>query len=207
MYEKRVLLLSEGFGAGHTQAAHALAVGLRRRSSHVQTKVLELGGFLHPTLSSMIQSAYRRTIIHSPKLIGIMYRSQYKKSFNRFTQLTLHRLFYTQTAAMLKQLQPDIVVCTHPIPNAIISRLKDQNCSLSIKATECGRASSPAFLITLSAPAFPSRHPSPTQLALASAQNVDINQNDYGLSESWGESECPLRECGLGIFPVSTAYS
>lgn len=123
MYKKRVLLLSEGFGSGHTQAAHALAVGLRQRSPHVQTKVIELGGFFHPTLAPMILNAYRRTIIHSPKLVGIMYRAQYKKSLNRFTQLALHRLFYMQTATMIEQLRPDAIVCTHPIPNAIIARL------------------------------------------------------------------------------------
>jgi len=124
LYKKRVLLLSEGFGSGHTQAAHALAVGLRRRSPHVHTKVMELGGFFHPTLAPLILSAYRRTIIHSPKLVGIMYRAQYKKSLNRFTQLALHRLFYMQTATMIEQLRPDAIVCTHPIPNAIIARLK-----------------------------------------------------------------------------------
>ncbi|MEX1031551.1 MAG: glycosyltransferase [Paenibacillaceae bacterium] len=124
MDKKRVLLLSEGFGSGHTQAAHALAVGLRKRSPQVQTKVIELGGFFHPTLAPLILSAYRKTIIHSPKLVGMMYRAQYKKSLNRFTQLALHRLFYMQTATMIEQLRPDAIVCTHPIPNAIIARLK-----------------------------------------------------------------------------------
>jgi len=122
--KKRVLLLSEGFGSGHTRAAHALAVGLRRLSPQVQTKVIELGGFFHPTLAPMILNAYRRTVIYSPRLVGIMYKAQYKKSLNRFTQLALHRLFYMQTASMIKQLRPDAIVCTHPIPNAIISRLK-----------------------------------------------------------------------------------
>jgi processive 1,2-diacylglycerol beta-glucosyltransferase len=122
--KKRVLLLSEGFGSGHTQAAHALAVGLMKRSPHVETKVIELGGFFHPTLAPMILNAYRRTIIHSPKLVGLMYRVQYKKSLNRFTQLALHRLFYMQTATMIEQLRPHAIVCTHPIPNAIIARLR-----------------------------------------------------------------------------------
>jgi processive 1,2-diacylglycerol beta-glucosyltransferase len=53
-----------------------------------------------------------------------MYRTQYKRSLNRFTQLALHRLFYMQTAAMIEQFRPDAIVCTHPIPNAIIARLK-----------------------------------------------------------------------------------
>lgn len=43
--KKRVLLLSEGFGAGHTQAAYALSSSLRKLSPNVQTRVLELGSF------------------------------------------------------------------------------------------------------------------------------------------------------------------
>ncbi|MNW50345.1 Processive diacylglycerol beta-glucosyltransferase [compost metagenome] len=53
-----------------------------------------------------------------------MYRSNYKKSLNRLTTLALHRIFYTRTIQIIRQLHPDVIVCTHPIPSAVISRLK-----------------------------------------------------------------------------------
>ncbi|MFB6364354.1 glycosyltransferase [Paenibacillus elgii] len=124
MRKKRVLLLSEGFGAGHTQAAHALSDSLRLLTPEVQTRVLELGTFLHPTLAPWILTAYRKTLSTQPKLYGLMYRSQYKKSLNRFTRLALHRIFYAQAAEVIRQLRPDTIVCTHPFPSAVISRLK-----------------------------------------------------------------------------------
>lgn len=124
MRKKRVLLLSEGFGAGHTQAAYALSESLRILSSDIETHVLELGTFLHPTLAPWIFTAYRKTVMTQPKLYGLVYRSQYKKSLNRFTQLALHRLFYAQTAEVIRRLEPDAIVCTHPFPNAVVSRLK-----------------------------------------------------------------------------------
>ncbi|MFD0695525.1 glycosyltransferase [Paenibacillus sp. GCM10027628] len=124
MRKKRILLLSEGFGKGHTQAAHALSVELRQNSSEVITRVIELGAFLHPTLAPWIFSAYRRTVTSQPKLYGMLYRNQYKKSLNRVAGLALHRLFYAQTKALIKQLKPDIIVCTHPFPSIIVSRLK-----------------------------------------------------------------------------------
>ncbi|MGG1617466.1 glycosyltransferase [Paenibacillus sp. NRS-1781] len=122
--KKRVLLLSEGFGAGHTQAAYALSSSLRKLSPNVQTRVLELGSFLNPRMAPLIITAYKKTVISQPRLIGMVYRHQYKKSLNRLTTLALHRLFYTQTRNILRQLRPDLVVCTHPIPSAVISRLK-----------------------------------------------------------------------------------
>lgn len=124
MKKKRILLLSEGFGAGHTQAAHALSVSLRQLSPDVQTRVLELGSFLHPTIAPLIFDAYRKTVTTSPKLYGKLYRSQYNKSLSRLTQLALHRIFYAQTAEVINQLKPDMIVSTHPFPSAVVSRLK-----------------------------------------------------------------------------------
>lgn len=122
--KKRVLLLSEGFGAGHTQAAYALSSSLRKLSPNVQTRVLELGSFLNPRMAPLIITAYKKTVVSQPRLVGLVYRHHYKKSLNRLTTLALHRLFYTQTRNILRQLRPDLVVCTHPIPSAVISRLK-----------------------------------------------------------------------------------
>ncbi|MNM71114.1 Processive diacylglycerol beta-glucosyltransferase [compost metagenome] len=124
MQKQRVLLLSEGFGAGHTQAAYALSSSLRRVAPHVQTKVIELGSFLNPRVAPLIITAYKKTVSSQPRLVRMMYRSNYKKSLNRFTTLALHRIFYTRTIEVITQLHPDVIVCTHPIPSAIISRMK-----------------------------------------------------------------------------------
>lgn len=124
MEKKRILLLSEGFGAGHTQAAYALSSHLRKLSPNIQTKVLELGSFLNPKVAPLILNAYKRTVTNQPKLVGYMYRQQYKKPLNRLTTLALHKVFYTHTRSVVRQLHPDAIVCTHPIPSAVISRLK-----------------------------------------------------------------------------------
>lgn len=124
MQKQRVLLLSEGFGAGHTQAAYALSSSLRKVAPHVQTKVLELGSFLNPRVAPIIITAYKKTVSTQPRLVRMMYRSNYKKSLNRLTTLALHRIFYTRTIQIIRQLHPDVIVCTHPIPSAIISRIK-----------------------------------------------------------------------------------
>ncbi|WP_152395131.1 MGDG synthase family glycosyltransferase [Paenibacillus guangzhouensis] len=124
MRKKRVLLLSEAFGTGHTQAAYALAVGLKQLSPQVHTRVIELGKFLNPTVGPLIVSAYRKTVSTRPELVGKLYRNKYKKPLNRITQLALHRIFYAQAASVIRHLRPDMIVCTHPFPNIVISRLK-----------------------------------------------------------------------------------
>ena len=124
VHKPRILLFSEGFGTGHTQAAYALSSSLRKEAPNVQTKVLELGSFLNPRMAPFILTAYKKTLSSQPRLVRLMYRRNYKKSLNKFTTLALHRLFYTQAAQLIKQLHPNVIVCTHPIPSAVISRIK-----------------------------------------------------------------------------------
>lgn len=124
MRKKRVLLLSEGFGSGHTHAAHAIAAGLRKLSDQVVTRVLELGAFQHPVISSWVFSAYRRTVTMHPELYGKLYHSQSQKSLSRLKSMALHKLFYSKTQEIIQQLKPDVIVCTHPFPIIVVSRLK-----------------------------------------------------------------------------------
>ncbi|MBW4840863.1 MAG: UDP-N-acetylglucosamine--LPS N-acetylglucosamine transferase [Paenibacillaceae bacterium] len=124
MRKRRVLILSEGFGSGHTQAGHALAAGLKRMDPQIRTKVLELGSFLNPTVAPLILSAYRMTVNTSPALVGLFYRHKYEKPVGRLARLALHKMFYQHAADVIAQLRPDLIVCTHPIPSAIISYLK-----------------------------------------------------------------------------------
>lgn len=124
MRKKRILLLSEGFGTGHTQAAYALAVGLRQLSPRIQSRVIEVGTFLNPVIGPLILGAYRKTVSKQPKLVGRIYRSNYDRALNRVKQFALHKMFYNQMSDVIRQLKPDAVVCTHPFPNAVVSRLK-----------------------------------------------------------------------------------
>lgn len=132
MRKTRVLLFSEGFGTGHTQAAYALAEGLKRKNPNIHCRVIELGNFLNPTVGPLILSAYRKTVSVRPRLVGMLYRSQYKKSLNRLTRLALHRIFYAQAAQVINQLKPDVIICTHPFPNAVVSRLKRQGLNVPL---------------------------------------------------------------------------
>ncbi|ASA26061.1 MGDG synthase family glycosyltransferase [Paenibacillus donghaensis] len=124
MRKKRVLLFSEGFGTGHTGAAYALAEGIKLLNPDVQCRVIELGKFLNPTVAPWILSAYRKTVSSQPRLVGMMYKTQYNRSLTRLTKLALHRIFYTHASQVIEQLKPDLIICTHPIPAAVISRLK-----------------------------------------------------------------------------------
>ncbi|MFB5267060.1 UDP-N-acetylglucosamine--LPS N-acetylglucosamine transferase [Paenibacillus enshidis] len=124
MLSKRFLILSEGFGTGHTRAGAALADGLHRLYPGVCTQVMELGTMLNPKIAPVIFSAYRKTVYKQPKMIGMLYRRQYHKQLNELARIVLHKLFYTRALRVIGGWEPDAIVCTHPFPSAVVARLK-----------------------------------------------------------------------------------
>ncbi|MFB5674293.1 glycosyltransferase [Paenibacillus terreus] len=124
MLSKRFLILSEGFGTGHTRAAAALADGLHQLYPGVSTQVMELAAMLNPKIAPVIFSAYRKTVYKQPKMIGRLYRRQYHKQLNELARIVLHKLFYTRAVRVIGGWEPDAIVCTHPFPSAVVARLK-----------------------------------------------------------------------------------
>jgi processive 1,2-diacylglycerol beta-glucosyltransferase len=121
---KRILILSEAFGSGHTKAAEAVMDGVLLLRPEWQVQVLELGTWLRPKMSHIISRFYLNTLRYSPKLWGLMYRRMQHLPIKPRVEFLLHQLFYREMAHLLGNIQPDLIVCTHPFPSAVVSRLK-----------------------------------------------------------------------------------
>jgi len=124
MSEKRVLILSEAFGAGHTKAAEAIKSGIELLNPGWRIEVIELGSWLRPKLNYLITDIYLKTLRFSPKLWGVIYRRIQDKSSNPKVEFILHRIIYAHIMKLLQEYQPDVIISTHPFPSAVISRLK-----------------------------------------------------------------------------------
>ncbi len=124
MKGKRMLILSEAFGAGHTKAAQAIKEGIQQLDGDWEAEVLELGVWLRPKFSHLISGIYLKTLRYSPKLWGMVYRRVQNKSVKPRFEFILHRFIYAEILQLLQEYQPDEIIATHPFPSAVISRLK-----------------------------------------------------------------------------------
>lgn len=52
--QKKILILSEAFGSGHTKAAEALVQAISLQEPSVHIEIIEIGRKLHPIASSLI---------------------------------------------------------------------------------------------------------------------------------------------------------
>lgn len=129
---KRILILSEAFGAGHTKTAEAIKDGLLLLKPEADVQVIELGTWLRPKVSQFISRFYMNTLRYSPKLWGMMYRKIQHQPLKPKVEFFLHQFFYRQMTQLLSDFQPDLIVCTHPFPSAVISRLKRMGLSVPL---------------------------------------------------------------------------
>ena len=120
----KVLILSASAGAGHIRAAQALErafqqAGAAREIRHIDT--LEYTNKLFRTLYS---KAYIELVNKLPEVPGWFYDKLDKPWQNERRRLALDKLNTRPFVKMLKEYQPDLIVCTHFLPAEIVSWLK-----------------------------------------------------------------------------------
>ena len=124
--QKKILILSEAFGSGHTKTAEALiqAISLQEPSVHIE--FIEIGRKLHPIASNLIFHAYKQLIRNFPFLWSKIYRniSERIQATPSWLQYLIYQLFHRNIENLLEQIKPDLVVCTHPFGSSSLSRLK-----------------------------------------------------------------------------------
>jgi processive 1,2-diacylglycerol beta-glucosyltransferase len=129
---KKVLILSEAIGSGHTKAAEALMQGISYLAPSIQTKILEVGQTLHPLSTKMLLNTYLKIIIRSPLLWRKMYSYQQTKPLSDWKKFIIYQLFHRQIEVLLNQEKPHLIICTHPFTSSSISRLKRRGYKFSL---------------------------------------------------------------------------
>lgn len=122
--KKKILILSEAFGSGHTKAAEALAQGISHEEPSIRTQIVEIGKMLHPTTTTLILRSYQKLITKYPNLWKILYQSKQDRPISGWLQFIIYHLFHRNIEQVLEQIKPHLVICTHPFSSSTISRLK-----------------------------------------------------------------------------------
>lgn len=123
---KKVLILSEAFGTGHTKAAEALAQGISFQEPSVQTHIIELGSMLHPIVNDLVLRIYKQSIT----TFSFLWKKIYEHLTNSnhttpyWLQFLIYQLMHRNLEIVLEQINPDLVICTHPFSSSSLSRLK-----------------------------------------------------------------------------------
>jgi processive 1,2-diacylglycerol beta-glucosyltransferase len=125
---KRVLLLSASAGAGHIRAAQALERAFEEigneSGEHREVHHLDILNYTNKVFRHLYSKAYIDLVNKIPEVPGWFYDKLDKPWKNERRRLALDKLNTRPLVSLLRQYQPDLIVCTHFLPAEIVSWLK-----------------------------------------------------------------------------------
>jgi processive 1,2-diacylglycerol beta-glucosyltransferase len=136
---KKVLILSASAGAGHLRAAEALERAFLQMNAAQEVRHIDTLSYTNKVFRHLYSKAYIEIVNKMPEVLGWLYDHLDKPWKNERRRLAFDKLNTRPFVKMLKDYQPDIVVCTHFLPAEIISWLRAKgrfNCRQAIVVTD-----------------------------------------------------------------------
>ncbi len=138
MYD-RILILSASVGNGHTTAAEALKKSFELEGIGKEIRHEDVLNFTNPLFRRLYGKAYIDLVNSMPEVLGWMYDQLDEPWKNEKRRLFFDKLNTQPLIRMIREFDPDWVVCTHFLPSEIISDLKGKGklaCRQAIVVTD-----------------------------------------------------------------------
>ncbi|MGB9181444.1 MAG: glycosyltransferase [Pyrinomonadaceae bacterium] len=121
---KKVLILSASVGAGHMRAAQALERAFASANAAEEVRHIDTLEYTNKLFRRLYSKAYIDMVNKMPDVLGWLYDAMDKPWKNERRRLAFDKLNTRPFVKMLKQYQPEFVVCTHFLPAEILSWLQ-----------------------------------------------------------------------------------
>ena len=123
---KKILLLSASAGAGHVRAAEAIEKAFKQRKDSESFEVhhFDVLNYTNKLFRHLYSKAYIDLVNKMPEVPGWVYDKLDKPWKNERRRLALDKLNTRPFVKLLREYQPDLIVCTHFLPAEIVSWLK-----------------------------------------------------------------------------------
>lgn len=120
----KVLILSASAGAGHIRAAEAVESAMIEMGAAREVRHIDTLRYTNKLFRNLYSKAYIDMVNHAPAALGWLYDHLNKPWKNERRRLAFDKLNTRPFVKLLKETQPEIIVCTHFLPAEIISWLK-----------------------------------------------------------------------------------
>lgn len=121
----KFLLLSASTGNGHMAAAFALERELRGRGHDARS--VDVLDFTGKGFRAWYRGGYETLVRRSPKTWGRLYKASDRPLLAYHVQTALDTVFVERMRAVLDEVRPDWVVCTHSLPQPSLARWRKRS--------------------------------------------------------------------------------
>ncbi|WP_057976914.1 MGDG synthase family glycosyltransferase [Caloramator mitchellensis] len=120
----KILALTVSAGKGHQKAAEALKKYYAENNPNIEFEIVDTLKYINPIVDKLIVGGYLKSLKKTPKLYGkLYYFSENEDAVSAISNL-IHDIFSIKFKSLLEEINPDLVLCTHPFPIEIMSILK-----------------------------------------------------------------------------------
>lgn len=120
----KVLVLSADPGEGHARVREALCAEFARQAPEADVRVADFGEFVNPVLWRLSRRFYLSSIRFAPRIYGSFYARTRNIAPDSPVQRRLNSIGLRGLREHLRAQAPDLVVCVHPTPAGVMSRLR-----------------------------------------------------------------------------------
>lgn len=120
----KALILYTNTGAGHVSAGKAICDAMKK--INIETVEIDTLTFAGKSTSKKIENIYVNTVKKSPKLFGLLYKAGKKISNPKIKSIiyVLNTLYANNIYNVIKNEEPDLIICTHIFCAQTISYLQ-----------------------------------------------------------------------------------
>ena len=120
----KILILSASIGSGHTKAAQAIQCVMRNAQCVMDVKVVDFMARDISALNWLTKKFYLAALKFIPDLYDRIYKFADGKKVGVSARFLSSALMYLPFSKLLNKFNPDVVICTHPFPEAAASLWK-----------------------------------------------------------------------------------
>jgi processive 1,2-diacylglycerol beta-glucosyltransferase len=118
----RILILSASVGAGHIRAAEAVEAALRATGAPVTIENCDVLTLMAPAFRKVYRDGYFEMVKRAPRVLGWLYDATDKPFHVDRLQLRIERAGATAVLKKIRKFDPDVAICTHFLPAALLDR-------------------------------------------------------------------------------------
>ena len=119
-----ILFLAISAGAGHIKAAESLKSYIEENHPNYKTVLVDTLRYINPVINKLIIGSYINTLKKTPKIYGKLYEIAESGENLSDVSSSVNRIISCKIRRLIREFQPDLVVCTHPFPLQMLTNLK-----------------------------------------------------------------------------------
>lgn len=121
---KKVLIFYGSFGGGHLSAAQAIERELLK-NDEIEVEMIDALGYVNKGINKISTKTYEGIAKKTPWFMGKLYFGANKSMFSHMLYST-SSLVYKKIEGIIKEMNPDLIVCTHPFAVQVCTYLKSK---------------------------------------------------------------------------------